>query len=167
MNKHIKKYYKIVNYLVNKSYPTVKGKEIRIIEDESLLNSADIKDLKNYFRIRTNPRVRNAPNIVLIGLFAHELVHAEDFVRGKNTLWEGKTNWEKTKYIIKSFFMPEKNLTEYERETDINTIKKGYGKQRRAYWVWRGKFDDEWLKKARHRYPSIEEFNELIKKLTK
>jgi len=142
-----KNYYSVANSLIKKSFPILKNKKIKIYEKE-IKFSADTKRLPGFLRIRTNPRLRNYSKKLLIGIFAHELCHLENFV---NSSWFDY-------YVLREFKLMSNNFIKKEEEdTDKEAIRKGYAKelylQRKSRWNSK----DRKLKKIKKFYISPDE----------
>lgn len=156
--KNLERYEKLIKNLIHKSFPTLKNKKIKIYEYKFTRGpSADAERLPFYLRIRTNIRLRDYSEGKLIGTFAHELCHLEKFV---------SLSWFHY-YIIRDFQKSKKFIKKEEKETDIETIKKGYAKQlylqRKSRWKSNVKKD----KKLKKMYLSPIEIRKIAIKLKK
>ena len=127
MEKHILRYEKVILQIINKSFPILKGKKIRVYEKIKLkFSSADANKFLFYgLRIRTHPRLRKYNQNLLIGIFAHEISHLEYFE--KRPFYH---------YFIRGFKKKPDKLEE--EKTDKTAIKKGYARelylQRKSRW---------------------------------
>ncbi len=121
MLKQSDKYQNIINKLINKSFPELKGKRI-IISETKILDfnySAGIFYFLFFFWIAVHPRSRNYSYEGLVGLFAHEISHL-DLIAKMNLS-------QKLTFAFKWLFT-KKQKRDFERDADLHTIKKGYGK---------------------------------------
>jgi len=128
-NQHIKKYKKIVDILIKKSFPILRTKKIEISENKDLNFSADAFKLFSYFKIRTHPRLKNYNKNKLIAIFAHELSHLE--------FWQSM-NWFNY-YFIRDFNRLSKKYKKFEEEiADKKVIMLSYAhelfSQRKSRW---------------------------------
>jgi len=129
MDEYVEKYREIVNELIDKSFPSLKNEKVKIIEISKYLfwwAGGDVIKFNNkYFIIVTN-KIKESDNKALKAFFAHELCHVEDYKK------------RNIPSIINIFYYLKEGLSwvfctsfsrELERKTDIETIKKGYGKE--------------------------------------
>jgi len=134
MNKYIQEYQKIVSTVVKKSFPSLKNKKIRIIEYGILTGPYYFftSGFEAYlfgthlvgFNIKLR-KLKDSKEEVLNALIAHELCHAEDHEKFKNDI---EIIIHCIKYAI-SQISGKSYCRITERKTDIQTIKKGYGKE--------------------------------------
>lgn len=125
-NRYILIYRRIINTLINRSFPILKNKKISIYEERKLKFSADANKFPFYgLRLRTHPRLRKYSKKLLVGLFAHELCHLEDFE--ERPLYH---------YFIRNFKKKPDKIEE--EKTDKTAIQKGYAMnlyaQRASRW---------------------------------
>jgi hypothetical protein len=132
-NEYMIKYRKIVTELIEESYPLLRNKKIRIREYGIFYFPWYFitTGYSGYRLIGINKKTRKYDDLVVRGLLAHELCHVETVEKHltKNMLvniiglicYGGK-------YLISSI-IDSPFSKRIERETDIETIKKGYGKE--------------------------------------
>ena len=157
-NRSTKRYTQIINPLINKHFPLLKKRNIRVKECPKLEFSADAFKLFSYLRIRTHPRLRAYSKNKLISLFAHELSHLED--------WE-RMSWFDY-YVLRDFKKLFRSYRKSEEEkADKNVVKIGYAHelyaQRKSRWM------DKNPKYVKHkwRYMSPEEIKGYAIKIGK
>ncbi len=151
MNKYVKKYQKIVDELVKKGFPELKGKKIKIIEYNFTKTYGGFIPIINLFGI--HKRSRNLSRGELDALLVHELCHMKDFDNMnffKTFLWGILSN-------IPAF--PRKKL---ESRVDKIVVRKGYARQRVV--LANKKLDAE---KHSKNYMSVEEIKSYAKKIGK
>jgi len=116
-----KKYMKIVDDLIRKSFPELKGKKVIILE--FILPSIFLAMTLDFSFVRfifTNPKkIELCSYNGQKGLFVHELCHFERHF--------SRNFFEKILFILKYVFNRRARVEE-ERETDKLTINKGYSK---------------------------------------
>jgi hypothetical protein len=154
----MERYYRVVNDLIKKSFPSLKEWDVLIEEDKKIEFSADAKHLKTHLRLRTNFFIREYSEDILKGLFSHELSHLESFIKfGKLEIF-----LYAMRYNFQSSF--KKRI---EKETDINSINKGYAKQlykqRKLRWL----VDNKKMRELKKIYLSPEELKRIAIKLDK
>ena len=116
-NKYVKKYKKIVDGLVEKSFPGLKGKKIKIFEF-GITNLYGLFIPMNF--IGLHKKCRSFSNKIIKGILVHELCHAE---------FSNKVKFLKRFLILMGYwFFPRLRMRE-EIKTDKLSIKKGYGKE--------------------------------------
>ncbi len=117
-----KKYKKLVNELINRSFPRVKNFKIFVTEKKIL--KLRYSAITFYFilcgLIILHPKVKKYPLFALKGLLVHELSHLDIILR--------KSFLEKIGFAF-SWTFTKKGKANNETEADILTIKKGYGKE--------------------------------------
>jgi beta-lactamase regulating signal transducer with metallopeptidase domain len=118
MEKLIKRYKKIVNQLVKKSFPELNNERIKIILFSNFKNSAAAVDLMYYKIILVNSKKRYTDS-ALKGLFAHELSHF--------SIITNMNFFDKLSYFLFWTFS-KKIKSDFERKADILAIEKGYAK---------------------------------------
>lgn len=150
-------YRKIVNQLIKKSFPKLKGFKIIITEKKfgKLGYSAAISYLIFFAWLVIHPKTRKYSKQAVEALLAHELAHIDLIV---NMPFSEKIpfafNWLFTK----------KGKENFERDADIHTVKKGYGKGLlKAKKRSRKTYTKEQLKKQRKGYLSIKQIENLMK----
>ncbi len=123
MNEYVKRYSKIVNDLIKKSFPKLRDGNIRIFEIPEFLVWWVTGFVFSKFIIVTR-RLRKFDKKSQIGLFAHELCHVEDS--------------QKRPFLLEFFYFMKENLSwlfftsssrNVERETDLRVIRKGYARE--------------------------------------
>ncbi len=155
MNKHEKRYQKMLKELIKKSFPKLRGKKILIYE-------SDNKKFKSYFadtgyfiffwRIRTGKKLRKLPDEFLKGILAHELSHIEIF---------GKRNFIRKIISGLKYFISRVSREKEEKSTDRMAIEKGYGKELYSFRKYNLSVAD---KKTKERIRKYYLFPEEIKK---
>ena len=161
MNKYIEKYRKIIDRLVEKSFPSLKGKKIIIKESgNSRRYHAVVFEFLFLSLILTSKKCRKLSDKALKALFAHELAHQEIIKQMKF--------FEMISYFLRWLFLRRVKV-DFERRTDLLVIKKQYGNEliELKKQALKGK-DKEELKKIKKRgYLSLEEIKSYIKKFKK
>ncbi len=115
-NKYVKKYKKIVNELIRKSFPELKGKKVKIIEYNFTKTYGGFVPIINWLGI--HKRSRKISRKELEALLVHELCHMEDF---------SKKGFFKT---LLGTLLPVFPRKELEYKIDKMVIEKGYAKPR-------------------------------------
>ncbi|MFH1521493.1 MAG: hypothetical protein ABIF18_00890, partial [archaeon] len=109
---YVKKYQKIVNELIKESFPILKAKRISIIENKKSHATALVVKSPFSLKLTVNHRARGYSKKLIMGLFAHELCHFEQ--------WE-KHPWDY--YFLQGFRVTFKKLNiKMEKETDRQAI---------------------------------------------
>ena len=128
MSKHVEKCRKIVDELIDRSFPKLKGKNISVGELSFSKNYTGLALKLPFFRvIILHKRAINYSEKLLTGILAHELCHLE--------------TWEK--FPLRYYFLNvlegifKKFRRKVERETDMCSIRKGYGEELYAYRKFR------------------------------
>lgn len=117
MNEYIERYRKVVNELINESFPNLRKKKFKIFEF-GVIRLYGIYLLGNF--IAMNKKCRGFSNKIMKGILVHELCHAE---------YSNKIGFSKSCLIfIKYWLFPKLRIKE-EIKTDKLAIKKGYGKE--------------------------------------
>jgi hypothetical protein len=122
MNKSTKKYKKIINQLIKKSFPELKGKIILVSSFNYQIiswGSAFVFSLGFVSWIFVFPKTRGDSKKHLGALFAHELSHINLIVN--------MNLFEKIVFAFKWWFT-KKTKVRFETQADKHTIKKGYAK---------------------------------------
>lgn len=113
------KYQKIINKLIGKNFPELEGKKIHIFENKKVHATAAVTKFPFFLKLTVNYRVRKYSKKLLMGIFAHELCHFEQ--------WE-RHPWDY--YFLQGFRVTFKKLNiKMEKETDKRAIKKGYARE--------------------------------------
>ncbi|HUS50944.1 MAG TPA: hypothetical protein VMZ91_12325 [Candidatus Paceibacterota bacterium] len=160
MNKSIKESQKIVDQLIKKSFPELRGKKIHIklkkLKKGSMWAN---KVLYFYFLIKIDPRkYKGATNNEISGALAHELVHFVEF-----------EEMGFFRYIVRYpfYYLSKKFAQKWELNTDRRTIKRGYARDLFANRKFRlkrlGKID----KKIIRNYMTPEEIKSYAKRIGK
>ncbi len=129
MNKYIKEYKTIVNKIVKKSFPSLKKEKIIIIESPKIIFwvSGYVANFPAYSSfIFINKRIRQRDKATKIALLAHELCHIESIKKSHKSFLE-LFIWGIIEDI--SWIFGKNPSKKDERQTDIETVKKGYGKE--------------------------------------
>lgn len=147
MNKYVKRYRKIVDELIKKSFPSLKGKKIIIEELPSSVTYTGFAIRLIFTRkLKLHIRTRAYSNKLLEGIIAHELCHLED--------WEINGLGNYLIHMVKSIFS-KKYFISNERRTDRIAIEKGYARQLYAQRKLR-------LEEARRDVKSMELLNNYL-----
>jgi len=108
----------------------------------------------NFIKIDSN-RYKKAKNSVIKGLLAHELSHAEYY---------NKLSFLNYIAFIIKYTLSKRYRIKTERETDITTIRKGFGKDLLALRNYSYKYGKgKYLKILKRNYLSIKEIKQYIK----
>jgi len=121
MNRYVNKYRKIVDSLIEKSFPNLRGKKI-IVTETKILNfnySATTVYFVFLSWIGVHPKSKKYPPEALTALFAHELAHI-DLIANMGV-------WQKLIFAF-SWLFTKKCKANFEKDADMLAIKKGYGK---------------------------------------
>lgn len=157
MEEYLKKYKKVIDGLIKKSFPKLKDKKIFISEVPNFKKwNAGVWYFIFFNWILVCKKVRDYPIKELKALFAHELGHIEYF--------ENLNLLEKMEYGLKWLFS-KKIRAEFETKTDSLVIKKGYGKELLKL-VQRGekiRTKGERLKRKEQGYLTSNQIKKLIK----
>ena len=130
---YTKKYRKIVNDLIKKSFPKLKNEDVQIYEIPKWIVWWVNGFVFNRYIFVTS-RLREFNIKAQIGFFAHELCHVEDS--------------QNRPFFLEFFYFMKGNLKwlffafssqKRERKTDLKTIKKGYAKGLYQFEVLREK----------------------------
>lgn len=167
MNQHILKYTKIVNTLVRKSFPSLKGNKILILEYPTWIywaNAFTFIHPSCYF-IFINKKIRKFDRKSASGLLAHELCHFETEGKTKN-IFQAVFHYLK---INLSWVFNTSLSRSIERKTDLLTIKKGYGGQLLSFnsKTSKGLSKIRLQKRYSRGYLSLEEIKIYMKKKSK
>jgi len=130
MNDYKKRYYKIVNLVVKKSFPELKDKSIKILEMPTVsryTQSFSMKGINSYY-IFMFSNCRNRNSLALKGQLAHELCHLVLDYYDRNVF---SSVWHLFIKIISTGFNTKFNRI-IETKIDKETIKRGYRKERLA-----------------------------------
>jgi len=124
MNKHADKYGGLVKELISRSFPGLKDEKIKIKESPSWLDLSFVAfGIKNSY-IFVNKSLRKENSKGVRGTLVHELCHIETDKKSIK-IW-GFFRWV---LINLSWLFNTKMSRQIERTADIDTIKKGYGKE--------------------------------------
>lgn len=119
--KAIEKYNKIVKELIRKSFPELKNLSIRLKVEKLKRGSMRATRLYGGWLIIIDPeKYSDAKNEEIVGAMAHELCHFEDYL---------KKSWIKYFFWYLHYKLSNKFRRKVEIKTDIETIKRGYGKE--------------------------------------
>ena len=153
MEEKIKNYEKIVNDLINKSFPILKNKKIKVEIRGSEFSACASWGLIRGRMIEVNPKYADIYNdFELKGIFSHELCHLED--------WKINGYFYMVINCIKCFFSSKLNK-EYEKQTDTNAVHKGYRKELVAQRKKRFSINDKNLKKLKKTYLTPDEIENI------
>ena len=152
-----KKYRKIIDELIKKSFPELKGKKIFITESRNTKYkfSAAVSYWIFFMWIITSPKTRKFSESTLKGLFAHELSHISIIIK--------MNLFEKFKFI--SWIWSKKVKIKFERDSDLMAIKKGYAKGLYYQRLSRINSRDKHAKRLKKLYMSLEEIKSYAKKI--
>jgi hypothetical protein len=161
MNIYEKKYQKIVNNLIRKDFPLLKKRGIFL--SEKRLFNLKYSAITIYFIffswIIVHPKVQKYSKSSLNALLVHELAHIYLIVN--------RGFWEKIKFAF-AWAFTKKGKENFEREADILTVKKGYGKSRITLLEESKKtYTKQQLKKMRKGYLTPKQIKYHIKKFKK
>ncbi|MBL7148376.1 MAG: hypothetical protein ISS82_06120 [Nanoarchaeota archaeon] len=161
MNKYTEKYRKIVDKLIDESFPKLKKRWIPLTEAKIFkLKYSAIAFYFLFFNwVIVHPKARKYSKASLKALFAHELAHL-DLIVNMNF-------FEKIGFAF-GWLFTKKGKEKFERDADIHLIKKGYGKERLKLEEESKKtYTKEQLKKKRQGYLTPKEVKAHIKKFKK
>jgi len=115
MNKYVRKYKKIVDRLIKKSFPELRGKRIKIIPSPSGFYAFYVPG--NFIGI--TKKCENLSDKELKGILVHELCHAVQL---------NEKGFFKSYFIFISYLISPKLKNRIEIEADKLVIKKGYAR---------------------------------------
>ena len=151
----MKKYKKIVNYLIRKSFPILRGKKIYISYlFISKKYSGGAVWILPFWRVLFVNKKRKFTKKQLIGLFAHELGHFELFQ---------KRGWFGFLFVLLFYWTSSKFRKKEEERVNKLIIKRGYA---REYYDLEKKFYNNKLKSSKF-YLSSEEIKSYAQKIGK
>jgi len=134
--KYKKKYQRIVDELIKKSFPELIGKKIFIFETSKLFKWFSgftfLGINKSYILINKN--IRGLTKKEIKGLLSHELCHVVD-LRKKSFI----CYWLKIIPYQISWLVGGKIVNEIENKTDKQAIKRGYAHELYSFEKWREK----------------------------
>lgn len=161
MKNYEEKYKKIVKNLIRKNFPLLK-KKIIFISEKKLFN-LKYSAITSYFIffswIIVHPKVQKYSKSSLDALFVHELAHI-NLIVNMNFIY-------KIKFMFRWLFT-KKEKENFERDADILTVKKGYGKGRLKLKEESKKtYTRQQLKKMRKGYLTSKQIKNYIKKFKK
>lgn len=156
----------LVEQLIKDSYPELTNADIQV---QTFASAADyfrsgfsvkrfLFGSKMRYFIRVNPRVfaLNAPEAGVRAILAHELAHVYDFHRRKRIRLLGLM-----RLAMKSY------TACFERRTDLQAIRRGYGAGLKAYRLWLYQnIPAESLAEKRRNYFSPEELDAIAARRT-
>jgi len=119
MNNYERNYLKIVNLLIEESFPLLRERKILIKEKDTLKYRTHVKYSPLKFKIFVSIQLRKFPLWKIKRILIHELCHLEIFLEWGLI----KTNLNLTCYLFS-----QNCRMKVEREANILMIKKGYGK---------------------------------------
>jgi len=134
INKFRKKYQKIVDELIKKSFPELRGKKVKVdLIPKWLVWWVGGFVFKRFIFLTENVN-KITDKSPRVGIFVHELCHVEDSIR-RNYFKEA------IQFIreVVGWFFGSKYSFNVERKTDIKSIKKGYARELFEYAVQREK----------------------------
>ena len=117
MNEYVEKYRKVIDELINKSFPSFREKKFKIFEF-GVIRIYGIYLLGNF--IGMNKKCRGFSDKVIKGILTHELCHAE---------YLSKIGFLKSCLIFIRYWLFLKLRIKEEIKTDKLAIKKGYGRE--------------------------------------
>jgi len=161
MNQYTQKYQTRVNELIKKNFPELENFKIKVYEFNLGKYYSGMALYLPFFKIiLLGRKIRKYNNKAVKGILAHELCHFEQF---------SKFNWFKLLiYFFKYDVLRQQSfMIKVEKETDLLTIKKGYGKELLASIIERKKYskNNKKAKLIRTRYFSENEIKSYMKKL--
>lgn len=156
---YVKKYKKIADEIIQKSFPILKNKLIFISEKKDKNNYSGIShDFVLFKHLGIFKRSRKYSTNALKGLLAHELSHL------KNSTKMGFH--KKIIYFIKWYFS-KKTKAKYETMADLLLIEKGYGKEYSQFLreSLKGKNKNYLKEKLEKGYLNLKQVKEHMKKI--
>ena len=159
---YTKKYKRIVDSLIKKSFPELRDKKLFVTETSEVKErySAMVIKLLIFSWIRVNKRCRKYSNKAVMALFAHELAH-QDIIKRMNFsemisyFWLWPFSWRRR--------------ADFENRTDKLVIEKGYARGLSALvkesFIGKSKKFIEHRRKMRYLFP--EEIKSYAKKIGK
>ncbi len=154
MNKYTEKYRRIIDKLIDESFPSLKGKKIYLSYFSRKKYSGGVFWALPFLRLLFINKERKFNDKQLIGLLVHELCHLER---------SQKTGWFKTSFMGLFYWVSSKYRKKEEEEAEKLTIEKGYAKE---YYALVKKFHKFRLKSSKY-YLSPEEFKSYAMKIKK
>jgi len=154
-------YKKIINELIKKSFPNLRREVIFVIEKNIFnLKYSAIAVYSFFFSwIIVHPKVQKYSKSSLDALFVHELAHLNLIIN--------RTFIDKIKFLFKWLFT-KKGKEDFERDADILTVKKGYGKERlKLIEESKKTYTKQQLKKMRKGYLTPKQIKYYMKKFGK
>jgi len=154
-------YKKIINELIKKDFPNLRGKVIFVIKKNifNLKYSAITVYFLFFSWIIVHPKVQRYSKPSLDALFVHELAHI-DLIVNMNFI-------DKIKFAFRWLFT-KKGKEYFERDADILTVKKGYGKERlKSIEESKKNYTKQQLKKMRKGYLTPKQIKYYMKKFGK
>lgn len=154
-------YRKTIDKLVKNSFAILDNKKIKIKESKNVGLTSKISDWFFWYRISVHPRIKVIQNdapIGMIGMFAHELSHAE--------IWH-KRGFIKAEFIRTLISLSKKINAREEKVTDMYAILKGYGEELISYKKSRWKLEDKSFKKFKHLYLDPDQTEQYVRRCEK
>jgi len=127
MNKQKARYRKIMNEVIEKSFPILRDKKIFIFEFKWKIFGGFAFWFSFFFLLGVNKQLRTLSERRLKGLLSHELAHFEIYYR-KGFCWF---------LLMEAFYWlirPLRRKLEY--DTDKFSIRRGYARENYAYTLW-------------------------------
>ena len=119
MKDYALQYRRIIQKLVNESFPELKNKRIITSIKELKVGSMWASKKLNYFEIILDPKRNKLNNPeYLIGPFVHELIHFKNY--------SGIYGWPRCLLENIAFLFKGRLMAFFERKTDKETIERGY-----------------------------------------
>jgi len=158
----IEKYNKIVRELIRKSFPELKKSIVFIsyIEFPNCNHSASVFEFFIFEWIIVFEKAKNYSKDALVGMFAHELSHLA-IIKKRNFFQKIAYFW--------SWPFSKKRRADFERRTDIEAVKRGYGKERIELnnLILKGKTKEQLGERRKKGYLSNKEIKYFMKKYRK
>ncbi len=154
MNKYTEKYRGIIDRLIDKSFPILRGKKIYISYFNAKKYSGGAFWILPFWRVIFINKNKKFNDEQLIGLFVHELGHFEVYQ---------KRSWLSFWFIELLYWIFPKFREKEEKNVDKRIIQKGYAKK---YYSFVREFHNKKLKVSKY-YFSPEEIKSYAKKIGK
>ena len=150
---------KLLNEIKN-DFPLLKKVKIKLLIKPLKVGSMwASKRLFHYIIVVDPIKYADANDSQIIGALAHELMHFETYER------YGLLRWLLEQF---AFYFSKKLMTKFERENDINTIRRGYGRELLANRIFRLKNSTkECYRKVGSCYLMPKEIRYFIRKMVK
>ena len=154
MNKYTEKYRRIIDKLINKSFPILREKKIYFSYFSGKKYSGGAFWILPFWRVVFINKKRKFSDNQLIGLFVHELGHFEVYQ---------KRGWFLFWFIELFYWISPKFRKKEEKNVDRRIIQKGYAKE---YYSLVKEFYNKKLKNSKY-YFSPEEIKSYAQKIRK